>query len=83
MHSDKNVKISAAPIEHIMELPQKIELPTIDPAVSLLGRYSMLISHIYLGNQQGDSSIDRHLGCFQTLAIVDNAAMNVGLQVYL
>ena len=64
MHFDKIVKISADSIEHIMEVPQKIELPTIWPSNLTSGMYSMLISHIDLGNQQGDSSIDRHLGCF-------------------
>ena len=28
VYFDKNIKISAASIEHIMEVPQKIELPT-------------------------------------------------------
>ena len=32
VHFDKNVKISAASIGHIMEVPQKIELPTTWPS---------------------------------------------------
>ena len=27
------------------------------------------------------SSVDRHVGCFRVLAIVDSAAMNIGVRV--
>ena len=38
----------------------------------------MCIYHILI-----QSSVDGHLGCFHVLAIVNNAAMNIGAHVYI
>ena len=44
----------------------------------------LLCIYVYLShNLFTYSSVDRHLGCFHVLAVVSNAAMSMGVQVFL